>query len=484
MADSELESYAKDLELQLVQARRNPGKTALELLVFRLLFALSSGGSVLPQRMVSRFARSAAKRDPYRSLVLNSADEPKLQQGFRVLKGARPRDPAKPTVLVVTHETSRTGAPVLALNLGEELARRYNVVFFALGPGALLDAFRETSSAVFTADRLVVRARVYQDMVRQLLGQGEVAFAVVNSVESSAVLPALKAARIQVVTLIHEFASYTPNRDKVFGEINAASIATVFSSPLTLENAIETGVIEPSDRVQVIPQGRCNVPSSGGDASRREEEVTGLRNTLRPAGAENRFLVLGAGSVEIRKGLDLFIESANQLVQGPGGDRYDFVWLGGGYDPNRDHQYSVYLADQIRRSGLEGRLRILPPTSEIETAYRTADVFVLASRLDPLPNVTVDALSFGLPVVCFDRASGIAPILAEAGLGEACVARYLDASDLSSKVRALATDGDLLAFVRNRSRETAEASFDFSGYAARIERLALPSAAETDPKRT
>ncbi len=96
--------------------------------------------------------------------------------------------------------------------------------------------------------------------------------------------------------------------------------------------------------------------------------------------------------------------------------------------------YSVYLVDQIKRAGLESQMKILRSTSEIELAYQTADLLLVSSRLDPLPNVAIDALTLGLPVLCFEKTTGIADFLSENGLGEQCVAQYLDTHDLARKV--------------------------------------------------
>ena len=71
-------------------------------------------------------------------------------------------------------------------------------------------------------------------------------------------------------------------------------------------------------------------------------------------------------------------------------------------------------------------------------AYQAADLLLISSRLDPLPNVAIDALTLGLPVFCFEKTTGIADFLSEHGLKEQCVARYLDAHDLALKVRSLA----------------------------------------------
>jgi hypothetical protein len=55
-------------------------------------------------------------------------------------------DPSRRTVLLVSHEASQTGAPVLAFNLIEKFAVRYNVISVLLGPGGLENAFRDVSS--------------------------------------------------------------------------------------------------------------------------------------------------------------------------------------------------------------------------------------------------------------------------------------------------------------------------------------------------
>ena len=79
-------------------------------------------------------------------------------------------------------------------------------------------------------------------------------------------------------------------------------------------------------------------------------EKTWLKSNMRPQGGNRKFLVLGAGTVQIRKGADLFIECAAILKSPPGGDRFQFVWIGDGFDPEYELGYSVYAADQIRRA--------------------------------------------------------------------------------------------------------------------------------------
>ena len=69
----------------------------------------------------------------------------------------------------------------------------------------------------------------------------------------------------------------------------------------------------------------------------------------------------------------------------------------------------------------------------MNSLYEKASLLVLSSRLDPLPNVAIDAICEGLPIVCFDKASGIADVLKAHGLQQQCVAEYINTTDMAQK---------------------------------------------------
>ena len=58
--------------------------------------------------------------------------------------------------MIVSHEASRTGAPILALNLADKLSKKYNIVNLILGGGELREDFRSAGVALFEADRRVM----------------------------------------------------------------------------------------------------------------------------------------------------------------------------------------------------------------------------------------------------------------------------------------------------------------------------------------
>ena len=372
------------------------------------------------------------------------------------------------TVLVVSHEASRTGAPILSLNLVQALMGRYNVVVLLLRGGELTDAFKLSGAAVIES----FPPYPVGDTVSQLCARFKFKFALINSIESRAVLPELGDYFVPTISLIHEFASYTRPL-YAFRYAFSWSDEIVFSTNLTMENAFAE-YPDLSDRaVHVLPQGRCLLPASEISEEQRLAEITRIRRLIRPAGlAEDTVVVLGTGFVALRKGVDLFIECAARVARSPGGNRCRFVWIGGGYDPDNDVSYSVYLADQIRRAGLQGYISFIDATAAIETAYEEADLLLLSSRLDPLPNVAIDALAQGVPVLCFDKATGIVDFLVENGLRDHCVAEYIDTSDMAAKILALAGSQAMREDISKKCRTASIEYFNMDKYVASLEALA------------
>ncbi|RYG55554.1 MAG: glycosyltransferase, partial [Alphaproteobacteria bacterium] len=146
--------------------------------------------------------------------------------------------------------------------------------------------------------------------------------------------------------------------------------------------------------------------------------------------------------------------------------------------PDRDVDYSSYLSDQVQRAGLSGHVFFVGETSFIDSAYAKADVFLLSSRLDPLPNVAIDAMFSGVPVVCFDRCSGIADFLHRIEMGPRCVARYLDTEDVAAKLLDFAASASLRSEIGGIIGAAARHHFDMSRYVQEVESIALAAVHE------
>ena len=117
-------------------------------------------------------------------------------------------NPNRETVLLVVHQASRTGAPILAYNIALRLRQRYNVVAPLLAGGELTKDFRDCCAAVIGPLTYADWNPLEMDRIaRRILASCRVSYAIVNSIECRLILEPLAAAKVPVVTLVHEFSS-------------------------------------------------------------------------------------------------------------------------------------------------------------------------------------------------------------------------------------------------------------------------------------
>ncbi|MDR3568206.1 MAG: glycosyltransferase [Syntrophobacteraceae bacterium] len=381
-------------------------------------------------------------------------------------RGARIYDPSKKTVLLVSHEASKTGAPLIAFNLLEKFASKYNVISVLLGPGSLERAFKSCSVATLGPFSNSERysAAVHAPIFR-LCQQFSPSFAVVNSLESREALVALRKAGVPSVLLVHEFASLWQVDMK---RVAAGACQMVFPAPLVWRDAVGMFPQIASRPVNIIHQGQCRIPLEWlhGETSRGEAEH--IASLMRPLGAkDDAVVVMGCGTIEMRKGVDLFLAAADALKRLSPALRFRFVWVGKEIDP----VFTRYLSEQIERCGLTETVKFLGELSSVDMAYRLADIFFLSSRLDPFPNVAIEAMLNGLPVVCFENASGTAEMLSRRDDLNKLVAPHMDAYSAARKIDLLCTDHCFRAAVKTAVRNLA-VSFDRDRYCDQIDSLA------------
>jgi hypothetical protein len=94
-----------------------------------------------------------------------------------------------------------------------------------------------------------------------------------------------------------------------------------------------------------------------------------------------------------------------------------------------------------------------------------------------MPNVTIDAAHRGIPIICFDQASGMADVLKAAPLTAAGIADYLDTAMAADLILAYARDRDALAQAGAATRALAADVFDMAKYVAALDALGAQAAA-------
>ncbi|WP_354004158.1 glycosyltransferase family 4 protein [Spirosoma liriopis] len=144
---------------------------------------------------------------------------------------------------------------------------------------------------------------------------------------------------------------------------------------------------------------------------------------------DNALIVGGCGNAEWRKGNDLFVTLARQVIGRTPEANVHFVWVGISPGP----LYDDLLMD-IQKAGIAERVHLIAPTPDVLRYMSHFDVFALCSREDPYPLVVFEAGLSEVPVVCFDGAGG-SPELIEADGGFAVP--YLDLDAMSSRTVTL-----------------------------------------------
>lgn len=120
------------------------------------------------------------------------------------------------------------------------------------------------------------------------------------------------------------------------------------------------------------------------------------------AGQAQKHVICAMGRLVRQKGFDILIEAFAPLAaQFP--EWSVAIW---GEGPER-----AALEDQYRCLGLSGRVSLMGQTSAPEQAFAQADIFALPSRWEGFPNVLLEAMAAGLPVVAADCPMGPGEII-------------------------------------------------------------------------
>ncbi|MCA9933451.1 MAG: glycosyltransferase family 4 protein [Anaerolineales bacterium] len=104
-------------------------------------------------------------------------------------------------------------------------------------------------------------------------------------------------------------------------------------------------------------------------------------------------LVINVASVQARKGVDLFVETAVKVCQQH--PTVTFMWLGNG-------SIDAAMQEKIKQAGLQTRIRFPGYVQDPTPFFRRASVFFLSSRDDPFPLSNLEAMSYGRSIVTFN----------------------------------------------------------------------------------
>lgn len=405
----------------------------------------------------------------------------------QINQAAQCLDPSKETVLLVLHEGSYTGAPILGWNIARALNAEKNVVTLLLKGGEMTPAFDEVSTFVingagaewnnFTAEPI---AQALQELLKP-------AYAIANSAVTFPIVPSIGRSGIPTIALVHEFATGLRNgTETLLDDFYDQVSHVVFPAEIVAGTMRADYPILQTKPVLIYPQGQSDIPpkpaldevrddddASDDDGSADEVEppdsrYLALDEFLGQVGSDCH-LVLAAGTIEPRKGTDLFIQTAAHYHRRHAGSNVKFAWIGAeGYD----YGYNQQVKEQLRRYGDTAPVDFILPTDRLGELYQRTDVFFLPSRLDPMPNVAIDAAMLGIPVIAFDQGSGFAQWLVSSEPLQQLVVPDSDIAAAAELAGHLVDDAQYREYLSTQIAQHAQESFNMDAYVAKIDNLA------------
>lgn len=353
--------------------------------------------------------------------------EPDERYGYAYLQATRDavtrvNSSQSQSLLLVTHDCHPHGAQFLILETARMLKEcGFNLTILALDGGRLFDEFKRIAP---TLNAQKVGAKAVHDYLVALNASGTVD-AITSTVICGSVVPLLKRSGFQVLSLIHEMPGIIREMKQ---EENAKLIASladkiVFPAQLVRDQFNEI-VSLPEEKVVIRAQGvlRKNPYKHAKNEAHREI----CKQHSLPI---NTQIVLCIGYMDVRKGIDFFVEIASLVIkQCP---ETVFIWVG-----HAEISLEQKIHERVQALGLTSKIIFAGYVRDPMAYYAAASVYALTSREDPFPNVVLESAEVNVPIVGFQDASGAGDfILAQGGR----LAKQYSTEDFSRHVCDLLT---------------------------------------------
>ncbi|MFD2999153.1 glycosyltransferase family 4 protein [Pontibacter toksunensis] len=353
------------------------------------------------------------------------------------------------TILVISHDATRTGAPILLLRFLRGIKEdRPNTTFdFILGGGGpLLGEFESLGRTLVihqpsnVSTPLSFRTRL-GNKIKRITGNvtkrprledrisafvdKEYDLVLSNTITNGHILRALGSVHCNIVTFVHEL----ENSIKMFTQPDALKYNLQHSDFfLVPSHAVQRNLISnhhlSKNKLYLQPYYIPAIDVNTDLISDMKQQLGGVDCKL-----------IGAiGTSDWRKGIDLFIQAALQFRINHPEANVKFLWVGAAIE---DSSYDRLMYD-ITHAGLSDYVLLVGSVDNPLLYLACMDVFLMISREDPYPLVVLEAAMLKKPVICFDSAGGASEFLAD---GVGLVVPYLDVVAMVGELSKLLDSG-------------------------------------------
>ena len=309
----------------------------------------------------------------------------------------------KMRVLLILHELSLTGAPKVAIELFRELTAKVEVHVLTLEDGPLREQACMLGAVTNIQDlyydhslRGSIARKQKRYRLESLLKQWKPDVIYVNSVAGLRALQVTSYSTTPVLLHVHEM---------------EAVIRFVMGGDMSLLTERPAGYIAASEAVKRTLTDKFHI-NANKIAVVHECISPDTQHTHSVKAQENTpFIVGGAGTPELRKGITLWLQVAAELVSKVGKDKVRFQWVG--VRNNLDGELFRVMTQKL---GLESCVELIPLTPDPLAYFAGFDLLAMTSWEDPCPLVVLEAMLLEKPVACFTAGGGAVEEIGDTGL--------------------------------------------------------------------
>jgi glycosyltransferase involved in cell wall biosynthesis len=330
-------------------------------------------------------------------------------------------------LLIVSHDLSLSGAPLILCMLATYLTRHgYSITVLAPENGPLHALYTQANIDVIIEPELLNDARVTYSLLRDYGG------VLINTMLAWRCVIAARAFPVPCIWWIHE---------SQFGQQLAQQHRSV-AQALVAADAVVTPSHATADRYKQVSHQANILPLHTGLELNGIEPQATMFYTM-----PDKFYVINIGSIESRKGQDIFLRSIAQLpteiIQ-----KCEFYLIGRILDWDFYHKLAQ-VSQPIPNIHIVGEV-----SPERVAAYlQTADVFVLASRDEALPVAMLEAMHYGKGMVV-TNVGGVAEVVKHEVNG--LIVNSEDYKGMACALERLFYDRAFLAQIGNHAHATFE----------------------------
>lgn len=357
-------------------------------------------------------------------------------------------------ILLISHGNHRTGAPISLLNFARILKNNgYDLLILAKTDGELTPEFEKLGEVLIwdipwsyepnpikrISNRLFRNNDLRKKKILKKISQSNIELVINNTITNGDILSALSHLNLKTVTWVHEMEIviriFDVQPNNLVKDTFCFSHSYLAASQAVKDNLVEKHKVA-ADSIYVIYEIIDNLENNNADPI--PEDVQKMKTS-------DAFLIGGCGQNGWRKGTDLFLQVAKQLITDHPELPFKFIWIGG----NPSHGTFLEFEEEVNLLGLENCVTIIPHNDRVSAYYRILDLYLLTSREDPFPLAMLEAGNSGLPILGFRKSGGVEELVEDF-----CLVQYTDVIGMAQKVVELYQDHERTKEIGNRNRLT------------------------------